>query len=246
VWVQCILCERYIEIDDETTVAKRFRKRPDFAYLCSRCGGALGEVEKNVLPPGQRPEEIVAGERAASPTFAAWSEPKTARQRPPRGELRGDAPGASPRGVVELPRVPARTDEAPDRGDLPREGDRPREAERPPGERTGGGRGRDPVPGPRPERRRNEEAGGKLRQGGQTGTYGQHPQGGQGQAPGNGQPGVGGHPAGNGLPGAGSHPGGGRSRRHRGRHGREGGAPSVPSPGSQGGGPASRPPRPES
>jgi len=210
VWVQCILCERYIEIDDETTVAKRFRKRPDFAYLCSRCGGALGEVEKNVLPPGQRPEEIVAGERAASPTFAAWSEPKTARQRPPRGELRGDTPGASPRGVVELPRVRA------------------------------------PVPGPRPERRRNEEAGGKLRQGGQTGTYGQHPQGGQGQAPGNGQPGVGGHPAGNGLPGAGSHPGGGRSRRHRGRHGREGGAPSVPSPGSQGGGPASRPPRPES
>lgn len=90
-WVQCILCDRYIEIDDETTVAKRIKKRPDFAFVCSRCGGALGGLEKNVLPPGRRPEEVLAGEREAEPSFASWSEPKSMRQRSPR---RGD--GASP------------------------------------------------------------------------------------------------------------------------------------------------------
>lgn len=162
-WVQCILCERYIEIDDETTVAKHFRKRPDYAYLCSRCGGALGDLEKTVLPPGQRPEEIAASERVAPPTFASWSEPKTARQRPPRGEMRGETPGASPRGVVELPRLQARPRDAQDRGTRPEK-----------------------------ENLRNEAAGGRPRQNNGQPTVGGQP-GAGGQAGAGGHPGSAGH-----------------------------------------------------
>ncbi|MHB9145904.1 MAG: DUF2197 domain-containing protein [Symbiobacteriia bacterium] len=80
-WVQCVLCDRYVEISDETAVAKRFKKRPDFAFLCSNCGGGLGELELNSTPPGVLPEVLAASGRGAEPAFAAWSEPTKPRLR---------------------------------------------------------------------------------------------------------------------------------------------------------------------
>lgn len=239
-WVQCILCDRYVEISDETAVAKRFKKRPDYAFLCSRCGGGLAELELNVTDPGVLPQELAGDGRLDRPAFAAWSEPAKPRIRSRRvgeGTAPGPAPGLSPTtavtaAAVELPPRPPREEGRRGHGDR-RPGAQTGQAQPvPPGAQASANGGPPPERGDQPGEGRHRRRRGRHGKGpgaGQTGENGQTGQGAQnGQKGGSAQGGVPGgqQPQGN---HEGRHGDGGR----RGRHGqpRNGGQPSgVPQP----------------
>ena len=71
--LRCILCDRSVEIDDETAMAKRARHTPGFVFVCREC--QVANV-KRYGPRSERLNPILNGRRRWHGPFRRSSRPR--------------------------------------------------------------------------------------------------------------------------------------------------------------------------